>query len=242
MRRLATIALGLIALLGVAGVAAFFVVGRVDWGPWAARRASAALGRTVAVGALHVAPGRWITVDLRDVRIDNAPGGTRPTIATLDRLTAEIDALSLLHGPAVVRTLRIDSLSVLLEHLPDRTRNWRFGPKKPPSGPPDRSWFPTLLDAQMQRSEVVFRTSGGTALTTKLDGVTIRTTAAEQPVQLTMDGAYHGAPIQLRAELQPIAVLRDASVPYGTALHFTSGDTTLDFDGTMAAPFDIDDA
>ncbi len=243
MRRLAAIALGLVALLAVAGVAAFFVIGGVDLGPWAARRASAALGgRAVAVGALHVTPGRWIAVDLRDVRIDNLPGGTRPALATLDRLTAEVDALSLLRGPAVVRTLRIEGLSVLLERLADRTRNWRFGPEKPHPGPPDRSWVPTLLDAQVRRSEIVFRTSGGTALVTKLDDATVRTASADQPVQLAVEGAYHGAPMQLKAELQPIAVLRDASVPYGTALHFASGDTTLDFEGTMTAPFDLDGA
>ena len=243
MKRFAAIAFGLVGLLAAAGVAAFFVGGRVDLGPWAARRASAALGgRAVAVGALHVTPGRWIAVELQGLRIDNLPGGTRPAIATLDRLTAEVDALSLLHGPAVIRTLRIDGLSVLLERLADRTKNWRFGPETPHPGPPGRSWFPTLLDAQVRRSEVVFRTSGGTALVTKLDDATIRTASADQPVQLAVDGAYHGAPIQLRAELQPIAVLRDASVPYGTALHFASGDTTLDFNGTMTAPFDLDGA
>lgn len=243
MKRFAAIALGLVALLTATGVAAFFLVGRVDLGPWAARRASAALGgRAVAVGALHVTPGRWITVDLQGLRIDNLPGGTRPALATLDRLTAEVDALSLLRGPAVVRTLRIDGLSVLLERLADRTKNWRFGPETPHPGPPDRSWFPTLLDAQARRSEVVFRTSGGTALVTKLDDATIRTASAEQPVQLAINGAYHGAPIQLKAELQPLVVLRDASVPYGTALHFASGGTTLDFNGTMTAPFDLDGA
>lgn len=242
MKRIAAIALGSVALLAAAGVAALLVVGRVDWGPWAARRASAALGRGVSFGALHVAPGRWIAVDLRDVRIDNLPGGTRPALATLDRLTAEVDLLSLLRGPATVRSLRIDGLSVLLERLADRTKNWRFGPETPHPGPPDRSWVPTLLDVQVRRSEVVFRTSSGAALVTKLDDVAIRTASADQPVQLTVDGAYHAVPIQLKAELQPIAVLRNASVPYGTALHFTTGDTTLDFKGTMTAPFDVDGA
>lgn len=242
MKRFAAIALGLVALLAAAGMAAFLVVGRLDWGPWAARRASAALGRGVAVGALHVAPGRWVAFDLRDVRIDNLPGGTRPALATLDRLTAEVDLLSLLRGPAVVRTLRIDGLSVLLERLADRTKNWRFGPETPHPGPPDRSWVPTLLDARLRRSEVIFRTSSGTALVTRLDDAAIRTASAEQPVQLTVDGAYHGVPIRLDAGLQPIALLRDASVPYGTALHFTTGGTTLDFKGTMTAPFDVDGA
>ncbi len=243
MRRLAIIALGAITLLVAAGEAAFLIVGRVDWGSWAARRASAALGgRGVAVGALHVAPGRWIAFDLRDVRIDNLPGGTRPALAKLDRLTAEVDVLSLLRGPATVRTLRIDGLSVLLERLADRTRNWRFGPEAPHPGPPDRSWVPTLLDVQVRHSKIVFRASSGAALVTKLDTATIRTASAEQPVQLTLDGAYHGVPIRLDAGLQPIAVLRDASVPYDTALHFTTGNTTLDFKGTMTAPFDVDGA
>ena len=36
--------------------------------------------------------------------------------------------------------------------------------------------------------------------------------------------------------------MRDSAVPYGTKLHFTSGQTTLDFDGTMTDPLDVDGA
>ena len=242
MKTVLAIGFGLLALMAAAGVAAFLFLGRLDLAPWASRRAGAALGRGVAVGALHVSPGRWIVLDLRDVRIDNVPGGAWPALLTLDRLTAEVDALSLLHGPAVVRTLRIEGASVQLERLADRTGNWRFGLPKPPSGPSDRSWFPTLLDAEVRRSEVAFRTTGGAALVTRLDDAAIRTASAEQPVRLTVDGAYNDVPIRLDADLQPIAVLRDASVPFGTALHLTSGDTALDFKGTMTAPLDVDGA
>lgn len=242
MRRLAIVALGALGVLLALGVAGFFLLGQVDLGPFAARRASASLGRPVAIGALHVTPGRWIAVELRDARIDNLPGGTRPAMAAVDRLTAEIDVLSLLHGPAIVRTLRIDGLSVLLERAADGVRNWRFGPVKTPAGQPDRSWYPLLSDVQIERSEVVFRTSGATALVAKLDHASIATGAADQPVRLAIAGSYHGVPMRLDGDLQPIAVLRNAATPYGTDLRITSDDTTLEFKGTMTAPLDLDGA
>jgi uncharacterized protein involved in outer membrane biogenesis len=48
--------------------------------------------------------------------------------------------------------------------------------------------------------------------------------------------------LTLAADLQPIAVLRDASIPYETDIKLTSGDTTLRFDGTMTKPFALDGA
>ncbi len=243
VRWIASIALGLAALLIVLLVAAWLLVGRFDLGPFAARRASAALGRPVAIGSLHVTPGRWITVELRGARLDNLPGGSRPVMAEFTSATAEVEALSLLRGPTVIRRLAVDGLQVLLERTADRTASWKFGPDRPaPPGPASRAWFPTLLDAGLTRSEVDFRTSSGALLRTRLDDMTIRTADAEQPVRLAGSGAYNDVPITLEADLAPIATLRDASVPYGTDLRLASGDTTLHFQGTMTEPLDLDGA
>jgi len=235
--------LGLLALALVAIGAAYLLIGRYDLASFAAGRASAALGRPVAVGGLHVTPGRWVMVDLDRVRLDNIDGGSRPAMLELAHLTAEVDALSLLHGPAVLRRLAVDGLSVLLERTAGGTANWKFGPPKPkPDGPADRSWFPTLLDARMRGSELTFRTTGGTALRTRVDELAIQTAAADQPVRLTLGGAYNDTPVRLDGDLQPIAALRDAAVPYGTRLHVASGATALEFDGTMTEPLGLDGA
>lgn len=242
-RRVGTILLVLVGTLAAVGAAAFLFVGRYDFGPFAAGRAGDALGRPVAVGGLRVSPGRWVTVDLTGARLDNAAGGSRPAMVEVGRLVAEVEAVSLLRGPVVVRRLEIDGLSVLLERTADGTPNWRFGPRVergPTRAPADRSWFPTLLDARLLRGEVVFRTSSGAELRTLLDEAAWRTEGADRPVRLTAEGAYNGVPVRLGGDLRPVAELRDAAKPYGTDLRFASGDTTLGFKGTMTDPLNAD--
>jgi uncharacterized protein involved in outer membrane biogenesis len=240
-RRIATIAGGLAVAALVLAVAGFLLLGRFDLAPLAASRASAALGRTVTIAGLHITPGRWLTVTLQGVRIANLPGGTQPAMATLQSLTAEVDALSLLHGPAMIRHLQVDGLSVLLERVAGDKRNWRFGgaPKRSRGG---RSGFPTLLDAHVQASEITVRTSEGHRLQTRIDDLTLSTASADAPVKLALTGAYHDTPVTLNAELRPIAVLRDAAVPYGADIHIASGDTALHFKGTMTEPLNADGA
>ncbi len=244
MRRWAAYAaLGLVAVLVAAGMAAYLLAGRLDLAPLVARRASAALGRPVAIASLHVTPGWWIKVDVGGFRLDNVAGGSRPAMVELGHLTAEVEAVSLLHGPAVVRGLTVEGLSVLLERTAERTANWTFGPRKPKAPEPaDRSWFPTLLDARLRGCEVTYRTARGAEFRVRLDNVAVLAAGADRPVQLVMAGAYNGTQVSLTGALQPIAVLRNAAVPYGETLHMASGQTTLDFQGTMTEPFDVDGA
>ena len=111
-RRIGSVLLALAAALATATGAALFLVARHDLGPFAARRASAAFGRPVSIGELRVAPGRWITVDLSGARLGNAAGGSRPAMAEIGRLTAQVDAVSLLRGgPVVVRRLAVEAVA-----------------------------------------------------------------------------------------------------------------------------------
>lgn len=242
-RRIGLLLLALAAVLAAVAAAAFLFVERHEFGPLAERRAGKALGRPVSVAGLRVSPGRWIAVNLSGARLDNAPGGSRPAMAEVRRLTAEVDALSLLRGPVVVRRLAVEGLSVLLERAAGDTPNWRFGPAEPrPDGPVDRSWFPTLLDARLRGSEVAFRTSSGAVLRVRLDDVSLLAAGDAEPVRLAAEGAYNGVPVGLDAELQPFAAFRNAAEPFGTLLHFSSGGATLEFRGTMEAPLEVDGA
>jgi len=242
-RWVAYVVLGLIATTVVLATAIFVLLDRFDLGALAASRASAALGRPVTVAGLHVTPGRWLTVELRGVRAENISGGTRPEMAALQRLTAEVETLSLLHGPARIRRLDIDGLSVLLERTADGTPNWRRANTPPKQdAPEDRSWFPTLLDARIHASEITVRTSNGTDLHIRFDDAAFRTDSPDTPVRLTATGSYRQTPVSLEADLQSIATLRNATVPYGIDVTFKSGDTTLRFQGTMTKPLAVDGA
>ncbi|MEA2727238.1 MAG: AsmA family protein [Acetobacteraceae bacterium] len=216
---------------------------RYNFASLVSERLTASLDRKVAIASLHVTPGRWLHAELRDFRLDNLPGGSQPDMMTLPSASADIDALSLLHGPVVLRTLRVSGLRLLLEHTANGAKNWKFGAAgqtAPPRGN-GRADVPTLLDAELT-GDVVFRTSEGNVLDTNLDQAQIRTEAADQPVRVTASGSYNSNPVKLQADLASLDVLRDAATPYPADMHVTSGDTTLHFQGTLTDPLNADGA
>jgi uncharacterized protein involved in outer membrane biogenesis len=235
--------LGLMALLVATGTATYMLLDQLDLAPFASHRASVALGRNVSIGSLHVTPGRWIMVELRAARLDNLPGGTRPLMAEVASVVAEIDARSLLHGPLLVRRLVVDGLDVLLERTADKTPNWKFGSNSQaqPQGSAGRAWFPVLLDAKFA-GDVTFRTAVGAEFRTHLDNAGLLTEGVDSPVHLVGNGKYNGVAIGVEADLAPIAALRDASKPYDTDLRFKSGQTNLQFQGAMTDPLNLDGA
>jgi len=244
-RLLPVILLSLLALVLVvvaAGIGAILYGPRWELAGFAARRATAALGREVTIGSLHVTPGRWLRVEVRDARLANIPGGTQPEMATLGRLSAEVEARSLLFGPPVLRAIALEDAALLLEKAADHTRNWRFGPPRLESdrAVQDRSGLPLLTAATIRNSQVVIRTTSGHPLTAKIAELTIAADDAARPVALRVEGSWQATPITLHGTLDPIAVLRDATKPYGAALRATSGKTELDFTGTATDPLNAD--
>ena len=237
------IGLGLVVLLITVVGAVFALADHYDLAPLAARHLAISLERKVTIGSLHVTLGRWLHVELRDFHLANLPGGTQPVMATMISASAEIDALSLLYGPIVVRRLMVNGLQILLEHTSDDRKNWKFGAatRKLSPRPSGRSGFPTLLDAQIT-GDVVFRTSSGKPLATHVDRFHLHTEATDKPVRLDGMGLYNGVPIRLEADLASFDALRDAAMPYPARIYTASGDTTLQFQGTMTEPLDLDGA
>jgi uncharacterized protein involved in outer membrane biogenesis len=235
--------LAIVGLLTTAGGAFFMFGGSHDFAPLVAGRLTSSLARKVTIGSFHVTPGRWLLVELRDFHVANLPNGTQPVMATVTSASAEISAISLLHGPIVVRSLTINGLQLLLERTTDDKKNWKFA-EATQGAPPkrfNRTRFPTLLDAHI-KGDVVFRTSSDRLLETHLDDLHLYAGAADKPVRLAGRGSYNGALLTLEADLAPLDALRDAGTPYAANIRLTSSDTTLEFRGTMAEPLDIDGA
>ncbi len=246
MRRRTKIILGVLVGLPVLSVgAALLVVPRVDLGPMVAARASAALGREVTVGSLHVSPGLTTAVALRGARLANIEGGTRPAMAEVARLDATLDLLALLRGEVVLRDAAADGFVLYLERAPGRRANWHFGdrpatPAPPGAAPADRSGFPVFRSLRLTRSEVVFRTTGGTELRTGLDEVTLAAAGVDQPTALHAKGSYNGEALTLEGALGSIATLRDAATPFPVTLRATARDTSLLYEGTSTDPLNVD--
>lgn len=243
MRTLLLVAAWTLAGLTAAAVALVVALPHIDLSSLAASRAAAALGRPVRIGALHVAPGRWIGVTLHDLAIPNPPGASRPDMLTTHEASAEVDVWSLLSGPLVLRHVRVSGFELALEHLPGGQPNWRRpgAPAPPPNPTPDNKGLPTILDATVHAT-IDVRTTDGVHLVTVLDGVRIEADGAAHPVRLTGPGTYKGVPVALAITFASFDALRAAPEPVPSEILLVSGDTRLAFKGTMRDPLNLDRA
>jgi uncharacterized protein involved in outer membrane biogenesis len=248
MSRRLKIALGVVLAVPLLAIAAIFLVlPRLDLATQAAARATAALGRTVTVDALRITPGLTTTVTIRGVTLTNIEGGSAPQMATLEAATAVLDLLPLLRGAVVLRQVQAEGFSLLLERDAEKRRNWRFGSADPAgpaapfaAEPPDRSSLPLILDVRFARSEVVFRTSSGNALRSEITTATIAAPAADQPLTLSVEGAYNAVPVTIAGTLGSPNQLRDGRTPFPLAMRVTAPETVLTFDGTSTDPLNFD--
>ena len=234
----------MIVALAAIGVIALVAASPFDVATIVARRASASLGRPLTVAAARLHVGATAMFELSDLAIENAPGGTKPEMLHVSHLKAEGGPWSLLlwylrDRPFVVRRLSVEGVRLLLEHAADDRPNWRFGEAAPST---HRANFPDLLDVSMRDVEIDLRTSSGRILRIAVESGGIAASGADQPVHLTATAAYNAIPIQFSATTQSFGVLRQVTRPFGVELHFTSGDSTLDFAGTMTDPLNADGA
>jgi uncharacterized protein involved in outer membrane biogenesis len=244
LRRIALLGFGLIGVLAAIGAASLISLGHVDLAPAVARRGSGLLDRPVTIAALRVHIGAAVTIELHDLAVGNAPGGSRPRMLQIARLNVEISPWALLtwalsNRVPEFRQLSVDGVRLLLEHGSDDRPNWHFSDTVA-SHINLREKFPTLLDAGFHDAEIDLRTSSGRTLRLTLSDASIATSATSQPVTLTATGAYNATPLQMAAALKSFDALHDAAIPFGVNLLISSGDTTMDFDGTMTDPLNAE--
>jgi uncharacterized protein involved in outer membrane biogenesis len=234
-----------VLLLGLAAAAAAWLA-TADLRPWIESKASDSLGRSVRIGGLAIGWGDPLKLEIHDLRIANAPWGSRPDMATVDRIAATVDVWPLLHGVIRYERLETSRPDILLERGPDGSGNWKFPGAGQSSGggfalvPKDRTQFPTLLDFALDGGRVTYITGSGKRLEIALDHVLIDTQGDDQPVTVNADGGYNGIPARLQATTQSFATLRDAAVPFGMDFALANDDGQIAFHGTAMLPLDFD--
>ncbi|MFC3126972.1 AsmA-like C-terminal region-containing protein [Pseudoroseomonas globiformis] len=231
----------LLVLCGMFG-AAWLSLSKVDLASWAARRASASLGREVALDSLRLEPGRWLGVTLHGLRVANLPGGSEPDMVTLRMARAEIDLFSLLSGSPVLRQAGVHGLRLLLEHGPDGAANWqRPGAASAARGraSPRPSDLPAILTAAFSDAAVDFRTSSGALLRIRLAGAQLALPPGA-PGSLSARGSYNGISAQVTGSLLPPGTSHQSGAPFAARLTLRCGNTLLRFAGSIADPLGFD--
>ncbi|MDP6346209.1 MAG: AsmA family protein, partial [Alphaproteobacteria bacterium] len=121
--------LGLLAVLVLAAVGWLYFVDYNDYRDDLAARLSDALGRRVVIeGDLHISLGRHPGLTAAGVVIANAPGGSRPELARVGRLSVGLAWSALLRGEARIERIALADARLFLEQLPDGGYNWLFSP------------------------------------------------------------------------------------------------------------------
>lgn len=241
-----------ISFLGLVAGILLLIGGGVWWlasadlKPWVEKLASDALDRKVTAEAFEIGWGDPIVLQIRNLKIANAPWGSEPDMIALSSLDAEIEPKSLWDGIPVYRQLRAAGLKVVLERDKSGEGNWKFGGGSGSDAggfaliPKNRTQFPTLLDMAMSDALVTYRTRSGNLLRIKLDQVSIAAPNETDPVALVAKGAYNDTPLTLTAKTESFRALRDKTHPFATDLTIAGRTARIDFTGTMMEPLDVE--
>jgi uncharacterized protein involved in outer membrane biogenesis len=236
MGRRGWIIIGVLAGLPVlAAGLALLVLPRIELAGVAAASASGALNRTVTIESLRVSPGLPTRVALRGLRVANIEGGTRPEMISLARLDATVAPWPLLRGQVALSDVSAAGFVLFLERAPGRRPNWRFGEPRGGGGAPPA--LPGLLE--LAESQVIFRTTGGAELVTRIDSARLVGAPADRPGRLEVRGSYNGVALRLDGTLFSADQLRaGGAVPL--TLRATAAHASLLFEGTGTDPLNAD--
>ena len=235
----ALIGIGLtLALLLALPIGAWYALPRLELAHLAAEQASTRLGRVVTIEQLRIIPGERLRVELRGLSLANLEGGSRAEMVTLESLTATLDLWEFLSGSVLLRQARIEGLTLLLERNAERQPNWHFGQERAGAAPARRS-FPRFEDIALARSEVIFRTSNGLVLPTKLETASLTSAGPDEPVMLRAQGSYNAVPVTMEGPLGSLADFRDATHPFSLDLTATAGDMVVTLFGSATDPLNF---
>src|SRR5260221_14212115 len=139
--RIVLIGMAAVALLLAAAIIYVMSIDFDGYRPLLAAQVKAATGHDIAIGGhLDLKLSLTPTLAVNDVRVANTPGFSRPDMATIARLEAQIALLPLLSRRLQIERFMLTGADIALETDAQGRGNWRLGATEAaaPSAPPDR--------------------------------------------------------------------------------------------------------
>ena len=210
---------------------------RWDWLiPLIEPRASAALGRPVRIGHLHVTLGRTVRVVADDVTIGNPAGWPEPgPFATADHLTADINAEALIRTRSIeLPLIQLDRPVVDAQQLADGKASWDLGGGG--GGTSSGGSGPKLGTLVINAGEVHVRSARLSADFKVAVQTKTGTGANTDEIVANAQGSYAKQPITAAFVGGALLSLRDGADPYPIDLKVQNGPTSARIKGTVADP------
>ena len=195
-------------------------------------RASAALGRKVSIGGLHISPGRIATITADDVVIANPNGwpASDPPLADIKHLVIRFDLWTYIrHRQVDIPEIDVQQPHVFAAETPNHAANYHLAVAS--SGGSE----PRIGELRIEGGEVHAVLAPLRADFT----VAVRTEQGpDRPAALLADaqGTYAGQPIQASMKGGAILGLRDATHPWPIDLRLANGRTEARLQGSVAQP------
>jgi AsmA protein len=217
--RIVAILVGAVVVIGVAAVAA--VVLLIDAPAFKPRLETVvqnATGRAFNAGALHLGLGLPPTLTAENVSLANQPGGSRPEMATIGRISSRVALLALLRGQLSIARLDLDHADILLETDAAGRANWRFAPRAPaatgPAGAESTSLPRTprfgIGDVRITNSRLIWRDGRtGRSVAFDLPRLDVSAPSDTSPVTLSGDTVFEGRAVTFSGQTGSLARLQD---------------------------------
>jgi len=117
---LSAAALLLLLAVSALGVAVTFLDPN-DYKPQIVAAVQQTTGRTLSLGGpLRISRSLWPTIEVTDVTLANLPGGTRPDLARVERIEAQLSLPALLRRRIEVSKLALEGPNILFEFVGDK--------------------------------------------------------------------------------------------------------------------------
>lgn len=225
-RRIALVAVGVVPALALAAAGA--VVWLVDSDALKAGLANSVLratGRELAIaGPVELAWSLTPTLALRGVSLANPPGLSRPAMAQLAGIEAQVALVPLLSRRVEVRSVVLVEPDVLLERDAAGQPNWVFAPPAAePSTTPSRAASPTpglqvSVEAVRVRGGRIGWRDGATTRELTVPDLTAVAAGPASPVTLAGTLATGGLGFELKGVTGPLAQIGAAGWPLRATL------------------------
>ena len=212
----------------------------IGWGwalliPLIQSRASAALGRPVTVGQLHLSPGRISRITVDDVVIGNPPGWEGEPFVKVPRLVVDVDAWSYLrHRELVVPLVLLEEPTLLATQNQAGAANYQL---QLAGGSVSSA---RLGEVQINNGRAFVRLAR-----LKADfmlGIATRTNDGESKLEVDARGTYAAQPITGRLVGGGLLSLRYPNHPWPVDLRLKNGPTEVTLVGTIADPLTLSGA
>lgn len=236
--RRAAAVLAALAMLALGGLVAAFAAGvTLDLSRWrdlAARQASAALGRPVAVqGALQLSLGRQLKLRVGDLRISNPPGFGAEAFAAVGAATVRVDVMDALRGRLRLGGVEASDVELRLERASDGRGNWSFSVAQEPA--PATSAI-DVGAIKLQRLVVHLHDQrSATRRSLEVDELS-GSVGINDPLRLALQGRVDGLhPYVLRVEGATLQALQQAREPWPFHVEFKLSGAWAQAQGTLDA-------